>query len=279
MIRIVVDSSADFCAEELKERGIELVPLNVTLAGETYQDGVNLNKNQFYEILTGQEDFPKTSQPSPEDFLNLFEDAKEKEDDVICLLLSSSLSGTCQTAHLAKNMAEYDRIYIVDSLSATIGIRLLADHANKLRQENVPAAEIASQLEELKSRIRIFAGVDTLEFLCRGGRVSRASAAIGELANIKPIVSVSEEGKVVVLGKCLGKNKALRFLMDKLADNPVDENFPLYSIYTYRTENTEKLEEKLTKAGISYTSRQQIGASIGAHVGPGAFGVIYIAKK
>lgn len=278
MIRIVVDSSADFFAEELKERGIELVPLNVTLAGETYQDGVNLNKNQFYEILTGQEDFPKTSQPSPEDFLNLFEDAKEKGDDVICLLLSSSLSGTCQTAHLAKNMAEYDRIYIVDSLSATIGIRLLADHANKLRQENVPAAEIASQLEELKSRIRIFAGVDTLEFLCRGGRVSRASAAIGELANIKPIISVNEEGKVVVLGKCLGKNKALRFLMDKLADNPVDENFPLYSIFTYGTENTEKLEDKLTKAGISYTSRQQIGASIGAHVGPGAFGVIYIAK-
>lgn len=279
MIRIVVDSSADFFAEELKERQIELVPLNVTLGGETYQDGVNLEKNQFYELLIGQEDFPKTSQPSPEDFLNLFEDAKEKEDDVICLLLSSSLSGTCQTAHLAKNMAEYDRIYIVDSLSATIGIRLLAEQADKLRQQGLPAAEIASQLEELKSRIRIFAGVDTLEFLCRGGRVSRASAAIGELANIKPIISVSQEGKVVVLGKCLGKNKALRFLMDKLEANPADEDFPFYSIFTYGTENTEKLEAKLEKAGLSYTSRQQVGASIGAHVGPGAFGFIYIAKK
>lgn len=279
MIRIVVDSSADFFAEELKERQIELVPLNVTLGGETYQDGVNLEKNQFYELLIGQEDFPKTSQPSPEDFLNLFEDAKEKGDDVICLLLSSSLSGTCQTAHLAKNMAEYDRIYIVDSLSATIGIRLLAEQADKLRQQGLPAAEIASQLEELKSRIRIFAGVDTLEFLCRGGRVSRASAAIGELANIKPIISVSQEGKVVVLGKCLGKNKALRFLMDKLEANPADEDFPFYSIFTYGTENTEKLEAKLEKAGLSYTSRQQVGASIGAHVGPGAFGFIYIAKK
>lgn len=279
MIRIVVDSSADFFAEELKERQIELVPLNVTLGGETYQDGVNLEKNQFYELLIGQEDFPKTSQPSPENFLNLFEDAKEKGDDVICLLLSSSLSGTCQTAHLAKNMAEYDRIYIVDSLSATIGIRLLAEQADKLRQQGLPAAEIASQLEELKSRIRIFAGVDTLEFLCRGGRVSRASAAIGELANIKPIISVSQEGKVVVLGKCLGKNKALRFLMDKLEANPADEDFPFYSIFTYGTENTEKLEAKLEKAGLSYTSRQQVGASIGAHVGPGAFGFIYIAKK
>ena len=278
MIRLVVDSSADFLAEELKERKIELVPLNVALAGETYQDGVTLERNQFYEILTSQEDFPKTSQPSPESFLNIFEDAKEKGDDVICVLLSSGLSGTCQSAHLAKNMAEYDNIYIVDSLSATIGIKILVEYADKLRNENVSAAEIAAKLEDVKSRIRIFAGVDTLEFLCRGGRVSRASAAIGELANIKPIINVNEEGKVAVLGKCLGKNKALRFIMDKMDAAPADENFPIYTVYTYGTENTEKLEDKLTKAGVAFTSRQQIGATIGAHVGPGAFGVIYIEK-
>lgn len=278
MIRLVVDSSADFLAEELKERKIELVPLNVALAGETYQDGVTLERNQFYEILTSQEDFPKTSQPSPESFLNIFEDAKEKGDDVICVLLSSGLSGTCQSAHLAKNMAEYDNIYIVDSLSATIGIKILVEYADKLRNENVSAAEIAAKLEDVKARIRIFAGVDTLEFLCRGGRVSRASAAIGELANIKPIINVNDEGKVVVLGKCLGKNKALRFIMDKMEEAPADGNFPIYTVYTYGTENTEKLEDKLTKAGTAFTSRQQIGATIGAHVGPGAFGVIYIEK-
>lgn len=279
MTRILVDSSADFSAQELKEKKIELIPLNVTLADETYQDGINLEKDQFYQLLLEQEDFPKTSQPSPEHFLNLFEDAREKGDDVICLLLSSSLSGTCQTAHLTRNMAEYDNIYIIDSLSATIGIRLLADYANDLRNQNVPASVIAARLEDLKSRIRIFAGVDTLEYLCRGGRVSRTSAAVGELANIKPIITVSEEGTVTVIGKCLGKNKALRFIMDKLEANPVDPAFPLYSIYTYGTANTEKLEEKLTKAGISYTSRQQVGATIGAHVGPGAFGVIYIAAQ
>ena len=278
MIRLVVDSSADFLAEELKEKNIELVPLNINLAGETYQDGVTLERNQFYEILTGQEDFPKTSQPSPEDFLSIFEDAKEKGDDVICVLLSSSLSGTCQSAHLCKNMAEYDNIYIVDSLSATIGIKLIVDYANELRNQGVSAQEIVEKLEDMKSRIRIFAGVDTLEFLCRGGRVSRASAAIGELANIKPIITVTDEGSVAVAGKCLGKNKALRFLTDKLAENPVDENFPLYTIYTYGEDNTEKLEGKLEKAGISVAGRLQVGATIGAHVGPGAFGFIYIGK-
>ena len=278
MIRLVVDSSADLLAEELKEKNIELVPLNIALAGETYQDGVTLERNQFYEILTGQEDFPKTSQPSPENFLNIFEDAKEKGDDVICILLSSGLSGTCQAAHLAKNMAENDNVYIVDSLSATIGVKLLADYANDLRNQGASVEEIVAKLEEVKSHIRIYAGLDTLEFLCRGGRVSRTSAAIGDLANIKPIITVTEEGKVTVAGKCLGKNKALRFISDKLAENPADPNFPLYTIYSYGEENTEKLEAKFTKAGIEFADRLQVGATIGAHVGPGAFGIIYIAQ-
>ena len=278
MIRLVVDSSADLLAEELKEKNIELVPLNIALTGETYQDGVTLERNQFYEILTGQEDFPKTSQPSPENFLNIFEDAKEKGDDVICILLSSGLSGTCQAAHLAKNMAENDNVYIVDSLSATIGVKLLADYANDLRNQGASVEEIVAKLEEVKSHIRIYAGLDTLEFLCRGGRVSRTSAAIGDLANIKPIITVTEEGKVTVAGKCLGKNKALRFISDKLAENPADPNFPLYTIYSYGEENTEKLEAKFTKAGIEFADRLQVGATIGAHVGPGAFGIIYIAQ-
>lgn len=278
MIRLVVDSSADLYAEELKEKNIELVALNIALAGETYQDGVTLERNQFYEILTGQEDFPKTSQPSPENFLKIFEEAKEAGDDVICILLSSSLSGTCQAAHLAKNMAEYDNVYIIDSLSATFGIKLLTDYANDLRNQGVSTLEIVEKVEAIKSRIRIFAGLDTLEFLCRGGRVSRTSAAIGDLANIKPIITVTEEGKVAVTGKCLGKNKAIRFITDKLEAEPANPAFPLYTIYTYGEENTEKLEAKLTKAGTAFTERLQVGATIGAHVGPGAFGIMYIAQ-
>ena len=278
MVRILVDSSADYTAQEVKELNMELVSINITLNDKNYLDGVDITKDELYQTLVETETFPMTAQPSPQEFLDIFEDAKEKGDDVICVLLSSSLSGTCQSAHLCKNMAEYDNIYIVDSLSATIGIKLIVDYANELRNQGMSAQEIVEKLEDVKSRIRIFAGVDTLEFLCRGGRVSRASAAIGELANIKPIITVTEEGKVAVAGKCLGKNKALRFLTDKLAENPVDENFPLYTIYTYGEDNTEKLEGKLEKAGISVAGRLQVGATIGAHVGPGAFGFIYIGK-
>ena len=278
MIRLIVDSSADYTFAELEAKNIELVPLSVALGEKSYLDGVNLERNDFYELLTAGEDFPKTSQPSPEAFLSIFEDAKEKGDDVICVLLSSGLSGTCQSAFLAKNMADYDNIYIVDSLTATHMIRVIVDHADTLRNQCVVATEIVEALESLKTRVKVLAAVDTMEYLYRGGRVSKATAAIGELAKIKPVITVNEEGKVVVAGKCLGKNKALRFLTDNLSDKDLDDAFPLYTVYSYGTENCEKLEEKLAQADFSVNGRLQIGATIGAHVGPGAFGVVFVEK-
>ena len=278
MIRIIVDSSADYTAEALKEANIELVPIGISLDGKDYLDGVDLEKDEFYELLTNSKDFPKTSQPSPQAFLDVFEDAKEKGDDVICILLSSALSGTTQSAGLAKSMADYENIYIIDSLSVTYPIKIMADYACKLRSEGVAASDIASKVEELKTRVKIFAGVDTMEFLYRGGRVNKATAAIGELAKIKPIVGVVPDGSVGVLGKCLGKNKALRFLIDHLNEKELDENFPLYSVYSYGTENCEKLEEKLVQANYKIEDRLQIGATIGAHTGPGVFGILCVEK-
>lgn len=278
MIRILVDSSADYTAQELKERNMELVPISITLDGKSYRDGIDITKNELYEMLTKTDDFPKTSQPSPQDFLDVFEDVKEKGDSVIFLSLSSGLSGTFQSATLAKSMAEYDEIYLVDTLSATHAIRLLAEHALKLRDEGKDAATIAAELEDLKSRTVILAAVDTLEFLYKGGRLNKATAAVGELANLKPIVTVNAEGKVSVVAKCLGRNKALASLTKMISEKEIDTNFPVYSLYAYGEENTEKLEEKLVAAGISISERQQIGATIGSHVGPGAYGAIFIVK-
>lgn len=278
MIRIIVDSSADYTKERLEEAGLELVPIGVAIDGKSFLDGVDLGKDDFYEIMTNSNDFPKTSQPSPQAFLDVFEDAKKKGDDVICILLSSALSGTNQSANLAKDMAEYDNIYIVDSLSATYPIKIMAEYANKLRNEGFAAADIAAKLEELKGRIKIVAGIDTMEYLYRGGRVSKAAAAIGEVAKIKPIISVVDGGKVGVVGKCLGKNKAIRFFTDMLSEKTLDTNFPFYTVYSYGTENCEKLEEKLAKEGYTMKERLQIGATIGAHIGPGAFGVVFVEK-
>ncbi len=278
MIKILVDSSSDYTMEEINQKGFHYIPINVSLAGQEYLDGVELKPDDFYKLLTTSGDFPKTSQPSPQDFLDIFEDAKEKGDELICILLSSALSGTCQSANLAKNMVDYEGIYIIDSLAATVMIKFMADYAEKLIKQGLPAKEIIQHVENMKGKIKVAAGVDTLEYLCKGGRLNKTSAAIGELANLKPIITVTEEGKVAVIGKCLGKNKALNFIIKYLQDNERDTAFPLYTLYSYGTENTEKLEERLTKEGFTYDERMQLGSTIGAHVGPGVFAILYVSK-
>lgn len=278
MIRILLDSSADFSAEEARERNMELVPINITFNDKNYLDGVDITKDEFYNLLTTSDVFPMTAQPSPQDFLDIFEDVKEKGDQLIYLSLSSALSGTFQSATLAKNMAEYDEIYLVDTLSATRAIRLMAEYACKLREEGKDAAAIAEELESFKSRVVIYAALDTLEYLYKGGRLNKAAAAVGELANLKPIITVTKEGKMAVPGKALGRNKALSTLVKMVTEKNIDTTFPIYSLYAVGEENTEKLEQKLGKEGVRVTKRLQIGSTIGCHIGPGAYGVIFVTK-
>lgn len=278
MIRFLLDSSADYSASELKELNMELVPITITIGGKSYRDGIDISKDELYQMLIESDEFPMTSQPSPQDFLDIFEDVKEKGDSLIFLSLSSGLSGTFQSATLAKNMVEYDEIYLVDTLSATRAIRIMVEYACKLRDEGNDAATIAAKLDEFKSRVVIYAAVDTLEYLYKGGRLNKATAAVGELANLKPIITVNNEGKIGVLGKCLGRNKALASLTKMITEKGIDTSFPVYSVYAYGEENTEKLEQKLETAGISVTKRLQIGATIGCHIGPGAYGLIFVEK-
>lgn len=277
MIRFLVDTSSDYTVEEVKEQGLELVPLHITMGEADYRDAYDLTKDGFYEILTSSEAFPKTSQPTPQDYVDIFEDVQEKGDELICILLSSKLSGTFQSATLAKSIVDYDGIYLIDSLSATHGIRIMTDYGKQLAEEGKSAAEIVDALEQMKSKIKVVAVVDTLEYLCKGGRVSRTTAAIGEVAKVKPMITVAE-GEVAVIGKSMGKNKAISNALKQIESNEPDNNFPMYSLWTYGTENCDVFESRLNAAGYEAKDRLQVGATIGTHVGPGAFGVIYVIK-
>lgn len=278
MIRILVDSASDYQQEELTQKNIDLISLKVTIGETTYMDGVNLDRDEFYRILEETGEFPKTSQPSPQEFLDIFEDVKKKGDEIICILLSSELSGTYQSAALARDMADYDSIYLVDSLAASSTIKVMADYACRLRSEGIGAAQIAQKVEALKSRVKVLAALDTLEYLSRGGRISRTAAAIGDMANIKPIITLTEDGKVGILGKCLGKNKAICAIKKQLQEMTIDDSFPVYSIYSYGTDNCAKFEEKLVQEGYHTDARMQIGPTIGSHIGPEAFGIIFVTR-
>lgn len=275
MIKIMVDSASDCYGTDLYDL---FVPIRVNIGGKEYQDGVSLDRDTFYRLLAETEEFPQTSQPSPDDFLTHFEQVKAEGDELIYFTLSGALSGTYQSANIAKAMVEYEGIHLVDSKTASHMIGLLAQYAKDLIAEGLSAEEIVEKCEELKGKIRLFAGVDTLEYLKRGGRIGKAAALVGTLANIKPIITVSAEGEVDAVGKTLGFGRAVQTIADKVKTFEIDERFPICSLYTYREENCIKLEEKLKADGRTVAKRLQIGSAIGTHVGPGVYGVFFVEK-
>ena len=263
---------------EIEKRQITCIPMTIAFGEEQYTDGVDLSKDEIFEKLIGEDVFPKTSQPSPAEFVECFGKAKEAGDSVVAILISGALSGTLQSAELAKDMVEYDDIFIIDSKSATLGIRMLADRAVRMRDQGAGAEEIAAELEELKPRIRIYAGLDTLEYLYKGGRLSKAEAVVGKLAGIKPIIAVNQAGEVVMQGKQRGVKQVCKQLAKILEEEMPDPNYPVYFIYAYDKKNCITLIQSLQKKGMEFgeVKTRGIGPTIGAHIGPGAFGIVYI---
>lgn len=278
MIRIVVDSAADILPDQAKKLGIEVLPLVASVAGVEYRDGIDLGRSEFYELLEKTGDFPKTSQVSPLLFADAFKEARAAGDEVIALILSSGLSGTYQSALLGQSMAGGDGIYVIDTRLATYMILILVEYACALRDEGLKASDIVEELERFKHRVKLVAALDTLEYLQRGGRLPKAAARVGEAAKLKPVIGLNEAGGVTLAGACLGRKRALDAVMKQVTKDEIDPAFPVYTLYSYGTKNTEKLEERLAQAGISVTERLQIGFVIGAHIGPGACGVVYVVK-
>jgi len=279
-IRVMTDSAADFTREELASYGVRAVALQTIFGEETFLAGETLDRDVFWARLTSGEN-PKTSQPSPESFLKAFEEAKAAGDEAVYISISSGISGTMQSAMLARSMADYEPIYIVDSNTATAAQKILVLIACRLRDEGkLTAAQIAEEIDAIKARAHVFAGVDTLEYLARGGRISKAAASIGTLAQLKPLVYMSEEGKVEVFAKAIGRHRAIDTMSKKIESLQVDPDYPIIPIYSYNTENAEAFLKKLDKMGIPFNKEMmtELGATIAAHIGTNLYGLCFIRK-
>ena len=281
MIRIITDSAADLSPAEYKNRNITCIPLTVMFGENEFRENVNLSKDQFYELLLSLEVPPKTAQPSPQCLMELFESAHESGDGAIYIPLSSGISGTYQTALMTKNMLGYDDCHVADSLNATGGQRLIVQHAAKLRDEGKSADQIIAGIEDIRSRICLFACIDTLEYLYKGGRISQTVYKLGTLANIKPIVTVEPDGTIGIPAKAMGMRKGMDILCKHAAARPADPDFPFYVMYTNNRDVARDLAKKLKTAGISVDEDHiiQVGAAIGSHIGPDACGLVYVAAK
>lgn len=280
MVRIITDSAADFEPRELENKNITCIPLTVSFGNDDYQENVNLDKARFYELLAASGEFPKTSQASPQILMDLFESAEAAGEEAIYITLSSALGGTYQSAMAVKNMVDGDNCYVFDGKNGTGGQRMVVERAVQLRDAGLNARQIIAELETFRDKIVLFACINTLENLYKGGRISQTAYAIGSLAQIKPIIQVDVEGRVVVPAKAMGMRKGMDMLCKRLELQPMDESHPLYVMYTSDRTVAETLAQRLAESGYSIPAERiiQVGAAIGTHIGPNACGLVYAQK-
>lgn len=280
MVQIITDSAADFEPWELEKLGITCIPLTVIFEDEEYQENVDLSKEQFYKKLKAAQVLPKTAQASPQILIDLFKNAAENGREAIYICLSSALSGTYQSARMAKSTVDSDLCYVVDSLNGTGGQRMVVEYAVKLRDEGKSAADIVAALERFRDRVTLYACMDTLENLYMGGRISHTTYKLGTMANIKPIITVDQSGRVQVPAKAIGLRRGMDQLSKLVEKTPVDTSFPFYVMYTDNRENARCFAQCLQKAGLEIPEEHiiQVGAAIGTHIGPNAIGYVYIAR-
>ncbi len=280
-IKILVDSASDITREEAEKSEIEVIPLKVSFGEEEFLDGYDLTPKQFYEKLIETDTLPKTSQITPYRFIDEYERLTKNGDKVIVITISSKLSNTYNSAVLASQEFE-DKVYVVDSLTATAGEKVLCEYALRLIKSGLDIKEIVDKLNETKNKIRILAIVDTLEYLKKGGRISKATAFAGELLNIKPVISV-ENGEVKLVGKARGSKKAnnlLNELIDKKGS--IDFSMPYTTLYSGLSDAMLKKyiedEKDLWENETKDIPICNVGSTIGTHVGPGAIGVVFFSK-
>ena len=280
MIKIITDSTSDIDLKYAQELNVEVVPLKVIIDGKEYEDRIDLQPEEFYDLLVNSQTLPSTSQPSPQDFVDLYETAKNNNDSVIVITLSSVISGTYQSANLAKDLVDYDDIYVIDSLGTTQMQRLLVLKAVALRNEGMNAQDLYTFLEEYKHRIRLFAFVDTLEYLYKGGRLSRTAATAGTLLKFKPIIGF-DEGKLDVFAKARGTQKATAKIIDLIQqDGEMDLDEPICIGYTGSSDGLDKFENTLRETlHFGETLHGIVGPVIGTHAGPGARLIAYVKKQ
>ena len=280
MVHIITDSAADLEPREYEKLGVTCIPLRVAFGDCEYQENIDLSKDHFYELLLDGEVFPKTSQASPAVLEGIFEQVKANGEEAVYITLSSALSGTYQTAQMVAEDVGHPGNVVFDGRNATGGQRMLVEYACRLRDEGKNAAQIVAGLESIRDRIELYAVVNTLEYLHKGGRISHAVYTLGNLAQIKPIIAVDTEGKVSLPGKVMGMRKGMDFLGKRLTARKPDEQHPLYVMYTNNRSVAETLAQRLMSQGWDIPDERiiQVGAAIGAHVGPDACGIVYVGE-
>jgi DegV family protein with EDD domain len=278
MIRIITDSASDIVGNKRKD--LRVLPVSIAFGEEEFQDGINLTHQMFYEKLIECDELPVTSQVPPFAFEEAFREAMETGNQVIAITLSSKLSGTWQSACIAAE-GFGGKVRVVDSENASIGQHALVEYALRLKDAGLGLEEIVEKLEADKKRIRLIALLDTLEYLKKGGRISKAAAMAGSLLSIKPVIAI-QRGEVAILGKARGSKQGNNLLAEQIRQTGgIDFGKPFVLGYTGLSDallrKYIKDHESFWKSSVDALETSSVGGTIGTHIGPGAIGVAFFS--
>ena len=278
MVKILTDSSCDLSLERCAELGVEMLPITVNFGEDSYRANLDLSTGEFYEKLTAAAELPKTAQITPAYFEKIFQEYVDGGDEVVCLLISSKMSGTLQSATVAKDILGATNIYLPDTLNVTFALGLLVEEAVKMRDQGLSGAEIVKNIQAMIPRVRLWALIDDLKYLKMGGRLSATSALVASILGICPIITL-KDGLVEVVGKARGKKAAFKYIQGLIEKDPISADYGVSvghaAVPDTRDDFLDYLEDSLKKRELY---QMDIGSIVGTHTGPGAVGLAYIKK-
>lgn len=281
-MKIIVDSACDMTKAEAESKGLIFVPLTINFDGTIYEDGISITHEEFYQKLESTDALPVTSQVTPYAYSEAYDEAHRQDEDILVITLGSKLSGTYQSATIAAQEKDFP-VHIVDTDNVCIGEKILVDYAIQLRDLGLSVTEIEEELNRMKTNVVVLACVDTLDYLVKGGRLSKVAGIAGTMLNIKPIIGIVD-GKVAVLGKARGAKQSCSTLNKLIAKNGgADFKRPIQIAYSGTDKS--KLDAYLENSKSIYEGHEDdltlgtIGITIGTHVGPGAVGVAFFRNE
>ncbi|UWG99133.1 DegV family protein [Dehalobacter sp. DCM] len=276
--QIVVDSSSDIPKELAEKLGIVVVPMPVNIDGNTYAEGIDIFPEQFYADFKNYKELPKTSQPNISLLKETYEKVLADGKDIVAIHLSSGLSSTYQTAVMVREMCSApERIHVIDSLGASFGFGLLAILAVDIVKEKDDWTDVEAEILNIRNKMRYTFTIDTLEYLVKGGRLSKTAGFVAGLLDVKPILHINSEGKIDVFQKVRSRKSALKKLIDIMEKEAVDlENQVIGISHSYCLEEANALAEEIRQTvPVTDIIISDIGCVVGSHVGPGTVALFF----
>lgn len=277
-VHIVTDTACDLPVEVLREKGIRVVPMTVNFPDRSYEDGVDLKPEEFYRLLTGGGRIPSTAQPTPQAFFNPLQEITEQGDEAVVITISTGMSGTYESVVLAREeLARPEAVSIFDSKTASMGEGLIVLAAAEMAEAGKSREEIIGDLESMRSRLSSVFTLETLEYLQKGGRVSKLQAMAGEILNIKVILEVNMEGRIVPREKVRGRQRAVKRLLEIMAAEGRELTAQQVAVsHSQAKEEAAALAREIKdRFGVKNVVVGEITATVGTHVGPGCLALFF----